>query len=279
MKHADVRRMAALALAEDAARRDCSSSAISPSVRAMAGIVAEQDLVVSGMDLARAVFRCCDAGSHVVSAARDGQVLSPGRVILRVRGCARRLMAAERTALNFLAHLSGIATLTRQYVSAVPRGCRACILDTRKTTPLYRVLEKAAVKHGGGTNHRMDLADAVLLKDNHVAILGGVARAVRSTRAQVGRKMKIEVEVSTIGELREAIDAGADRVLLDNMSDAMVRRAVKIVAGRIPVEASGGVTLKRIPRLARAGVDFISVGALTHSAPAARISMDVCIIG
>lgn len=270
-----VRTAAKNALAEDDFRRDISSRAISPRIRAEAEIRAEQEMVVSGVEAAVEVFRICDPSAKILKQVRAGTVLGSSACILRVRSSARSLLAAERTALNFLAHLSGIATLTRAFVRAVPKNCRAKILDTRKTTPLWRRLEKQAVKDGGGMNHRMSLGDAVLLKDNHVEILGGVACAVAATRESIGRGVPIEVEVKSLSELREALRSGANRVLLDNMTDAQVREAVKIVGGDIPIEVSGGVTLSRVPRLARLGVDYISVGALTHSAPAARMSMDL----
>ncbi len=232
-------------------------------------------MAVSGATAAALAFRLCDRHARVRVHVRDGQSARPGQVILEIRARARALLTAERTALNFLGRLSGIATLTRRFVRAVPKGCRTKILDTRKTTPLLRALEKDAVRHGGGTNHRRTLSESVLIKDNHVMLHGGVGRAVRAARRTSGRGMPIEVEVGTLDELREALDSRADRVLLDNMSIALVRRAVQIVAGRIPIEVSGGVTLDRIAALARLGVDFISIGALTHSAPAAKLSMNI----
>jgi len=217
----------------------------------------------------------------VLKSVRDGRRVGPGRPILRVKGRARSLLSAERTALNFLSRLCGVATLTRRFVDAVPAGARARarararILDTRKTTPLLRHLEKSAVAHGGGKNHRMTLSEAVLLKDNHVLLLGGVLPAIRAVRRRLGKSVEIEVEVKSFAELREALSEGAGRVLLDNMTDRQVRRAMRMVGGRAKVEVSGGVGLDRISRLARLGVDYISVGALTHSALAAKISMDV----
>lgn len=233
-------------------------------------------MVVSGTRAALAAFRLCDPRVRIDSCVRDGRRLRPGGIILRLRGRAKSLLAAERTALNFLGRLSGIATLTRQFVSALPPGSRTKILDTRKTTPLLRTLEKEAVRHGGGTNHRMSLSDAVLLKDNHISVFGGIVKALTRTRQVLGRTASIEVEVGSLRDLVSALEFGADRVLLDNMSDAEIRQAVKLAGRKIPLEVSGGVTLDRIPRLGKIGVDYISVGALTHSAPAANLSMDIC---
>ncbi|OGH59187.1 MAG: nicotinate-nucleotide diphosphorylase (carboxylating) [Candidatus Lindowbacteria bacterium RIFCSPLOWO2_12_FULL_62_27] len=276
-----LRRLVQEALREDGARQDITSRAIPWSMRAVAEIVAEQDMIVSGTAPALMAFRLCDPRVRVLKSVRDGRRVGPGRPILRVKGRARSLLSAERTALNFLSRLCGVATLTRRFVDAVPAGARARarararILDTRKTTPLLRHLEKSAVAHGGGKNHRMTLSEAVLLKDNHVLLLGGVLPAIRAVRRRLGKSVEIEVEVKSFAELREALSEGAGRVLLDNMTDRQVRRAMRMVGGRAKVEVSGGVGLDRISRLARLGVDYISVGALTHSALAAKISMDV----
>lgn len=274
----NLRRLVRAALHEDAAASDVTSRAVPASARASGRIVAEQLLVVSGIEAAAAAFRLLDSRSRVSCPVQNGRVVRPGQVLLKVSARARAILAAERTALNFLSHLCGIATLTRAFVGRLPKATkpRTRILDTRKTTPLLRHLEKDAVRHGGGHNHRRTLAAAVLLKDNHVRLLGGVGPAVRASRRSMrGRRLPIEVEVGTLRELREALSAGADRVLLDNMTDAMIRRCVREVRGRIPVEVSGGVGPGRIARLARLGVDFISIGALTHSAPAAKLSMDI----
>ncbi len=201
----------------------------------------------------------------------DGTAFQPGTILARVRGRARSLLAAERTALNFLQHLSGIATLTSRYVKAV-HGTGAVILDTRKTTPGWRALEKYAVRCGGGTNHRMGLYDAVLVKDNHIAAAGSVRAAVRACLNQT--RLEVEVEAASLAEVREALFAGARRILLDNMSPTQLRRAVRLCRARAVTEASGRVTLDNVRDIARTGVDFISVGAITHSAPAADIALD-----
>ncbi len=232
-------------------------------------------MVVSGMPAAMAAFRATSRRVRFGLRVPNGRVVRRGQTLLKLAGPARALLAAERTALNFLGRLSGIATRTRQFVRAVPRGCRAKILDTRKTTPLLRRLEKEAVLHGGGENHRMTLSDAVLLKDNHVALFGGVARAVFATRRRLGRTVAIEVEVSTAREAIEALISGADRLLLDNMTNREIRAAVGLSGGRVPIEVSGGVTLDRIAALSRLGVDYISVGSITHSVRSAKISMDI----
>lgn len=270
-----IRRLVQDALNEDSYRHDLSSAALPRNQASRGEIVAEQELVVSGISAARLAFQLSDPSIRILRASKDGQNIRPGSAVLSLAGRSRSLLSAERTALNFLGKLSGIATLTRSFVKTIPKGSRAKILDTRKTTPLFRVLEKAAVRHGGGTNHRMSLGDAVLLKDNHVLLMGGVHRAVRATRQKLGPATLIEVEVQNLPELKDAIAAGADRVLLDNMTDEQIRRAIQQVGGKIPVEVSGGITIERIPRLARLGVDFISVGALTHSAPAAKLSMNI----
>ena len=206
-------------------------------------------------------------------AANDGSVVAPGAVIARISGPARGILTAERTALNFLGHLSGIASVTASIVAAV-QGTKAKIVCTRKTTPGLRAVEKYAVRAGGGANHRFGLDDALLIKDNHVAIAGGVVPALRRARAGVGHLVKIEVEVDTLDQLREALGEGADAVLLDNMSLEMLAKAVAIVDGRAITEASGRVTPKSAPSIAATGVDLISIGWLTHSAPVLDIGLD-----
>jgi nicotinate-nucleotide pyrophosphorylase (carboxylating) len=265
-----------LALAEDlgAPPRDATSEAvIDPEATGAAAIRAKEPLVLAGIEAARATFGAVDPALRFTAERHDGDRLRAGEVAVRIEGSLRAILTAERTALNFLQRLSGIATHTARFVEAV-RGTRATILDTRKTTPGWRALEKAAVRAGGGTNHRMGLYDAVLIKDNHVEAAGGVKAAVeRARRAAPGSP--IEVEVGSSGELEEALASGAGRILLDNMDLAAIREAVKRVAGQVPLEASGGVTLDRVRAIAECGVDFISVGALTHSAPAANLSLDL----
>jgi nicotinate-nucleotide pyrophosphorylase (carboxylating) len=263
------------ALLEDLGRAgDLTTDSIVPvEVLARAALVARESGVVAGLDLAKLAFALIDPEIAVEIAANDGSVVEPGAVIARISGPARGILTAERTALNFLGHLSGIASVTASIVAAV-RGTKAKIVCTRKTTPGLRAVEKYAVRAGGGANHRFGLDDALLIKDNHVAIAGGVAPALRRARAGVGHLVKIEVEVDTLDQLREALGEGADAVLLDNMSLEMLAKAVAIVDGRAITEASGRVTPKSAPSIAATGVDLISIGWLTHSAPVLDIGLD-----
>ncbi len=265
-----------VALAEDFGRGDPTSRLTVDADRAgRAAAVAKSELVVAGLAAFRAVFVRVDPSVAVKLAFADGDRATPGSILARVDGPARAILAAERVALNFLQRLGGVATLTRRYVDAVPPGCKARILDTRKTTPGLRALERYAVRCGGGLNHRDDLAGAVLIKDNHIAACGGrVAEAVRRALGGVEPGQRVEVEVTSLEQLAQAIDAGAHAVLLDNMPPDRVVEAVRLVAARVTVEVSGGIKVADVPALARAGVDFISVGALTHSAPAADISLE-----
>ncbi|MGO9236346.1 MAG: carboxylating nicotinate-nucleotide diphosphorylase [Methylocella sp.] len=263
------------ALLEDLGRAgDLTTDLIVPvEVSARAALVARESGVVAGLDLAKLAFELIDPEIAVEIAANDGSVVAPGAVIARISGPARGILTAERTALNFLGHLSGIASVTASIVAAV-RGTKAKIVCTRKTTPGLRAVEKYAVRAGGGANHRFGVDDALLIKDNHVAIAGGVAPALRRARAGVGHLVKIEVEVDTLDQLREALGEGADAVLLDNMSLEMLAKAVAIVDGRAITEASGRVTPKSAPSIAATGVDLISIGWLTHSAPVLDIGLD-----
>jgi len=263
------------ALLEDLGRAgDLTTDLIVPlEVPARAALVARESGVVAGLDLAKLAFELIDPEIAVEIAANDGSVVAPGAVIARISGPARGILTAERTALNFLGHLSGIASVTASIVAAV-RGTKAKIVCTRKTTPGLRAVEKYAVRAGGGANHRFGLDDALLIKDNHVAIAGGVVPALRRARAGVGHLVKIEVEVDTLDQLREALGEGADAVLLDNMSLEMLAEAVAIVDGRAITEASGRVTPKSAPSIAATGVDLISIGWLTHSAPVLDIGLD-----
>ncbi len=263
------------ALLEDLGRAgDLTTDLIVPvEVSARAALVARESGVVAGLDLAKLAFELIDPETAVEIAANDGSVVAPGAVIARISGPARGILTAERTALNFLGHLSGIASVTASIVAAV-RGTKAKIVCTRKTTPGLRAVEKYAVRAGGGANHRFGVDDALLIKDNHVAIAGGVAPALRRARAGVGHLVKIEVEVDTLDQLREALGEGADAVLLDNMSLEMLAKAVAIVDGRAITEASGRVTPKSAPSIAATGVDLISIGWLTHSAPVLDIGLD-----
>jgi len=236
-------------------------------------LVARAPGCIAGLGVALRTFQLVDPAVQVGALVTDGTEITAGTMLATVTGPARSLLAAERVALNLLGRLSGIATATRELVDRI-EGTGAEILDTRKTTPLLRALEKEAVRAGGGRNHRMGLYDAVLIKDNHIEAVGSVGEAVRRARARVGRDVHVEVEIDRVAQLDEAISAGADIVLLDNMRPAELRRAVERAAGRCLLEASGGITLANVRRVAETGVDFISVGWITHSAPSLDIGLD-----
>ena len=263
------------ALEEDGAFNDITTIAtVVTERRARASLVARQAGVVAGVPLAVESFRLLDPKVSIRIDAEDGTRVQAGDSVLFITGHARSILAAERVALNFMQRLSGNASLTARYVDAV-RGTRARILDTRKTTPGWRVLEKYAVRAGGGTNHRFDLASAVLIKDNHLAALeGDIARAVQRARETAPMGTRVEVECERREQVAAAVAAGADIVMLDNMSPDGLRDCVAIVAGRATVEASGGVTLHTVREIAECGVDWVSVGALTHSAPAMDLALD-----
>jgi len=266
------------ALAEDVGSGDVTTLATIPeSLHSSATMVAREPLVVAGLALALASFRECSTRVELHPAADDGDTVKPGAPLLAISGPARALLTAERVALNFVQRLSGVATLTARYVEAV-RGTGARILDTRKTTPGWRELEKYAVACGGGQNHRFGLWDMVLIKDNHLAALrdarpNAIAAAVRQAR-KMYPALKVEVEADTLDQVAQAADAGADIILLDNMSREQLRAAVNLIKGRAKTEASGGVNLETVRPIAETGVDFISVGALTHSARAVDIGLD-----
>ncbi len=261
------------ALAEDIGGGDVTTVATVPAGRRARGtLLAKSALVVAGLDVAVEAFRQLDSKVNVEVRWGDGAHVQPHDVIALITGDARALLTAERTALNVLQRLSGIATLTSRFVTAA--GDRITVLDTRKTTPGWRAIEKYAVRCGGGTNHRQRLDDGVLIKDNHKRLAGGVTAAIAA--AQKGSHgLPIEVEVETLDELDEALAAGAPRILLDNFTTYDIRLAMERVAGRATVEISGGVTLERLPELGTTGAQFVSVGALTHSAPAADISFEL----
>ena len=263
------------ALLEDLGRAgDLTTDAIVPAgFQARTVLVARENGVVAGLDLAKLAFELLDPLIVVRVECEDGATVAPGDVIARVSGPARGILTAERTALNFLGHLSGIASATASIVAAV-QGTKAEIVCTRKTTPCLRAVEKYAVRAGGGANHRFGLDDAILIKDNHIAIAGSVAQALRRARAAAGHLVKIEVEVDTLDQLRVALGEGADAVLLDNMGLAMLAEAVAMVDGRAITEASGRVTPKSAPAIAATGVDLISIGWLTHSAAVLDIGLD-----
>ncbi len=253
---------------------DITSAAVIPAEhRSSLVVAARQPGVIAGLDAAELAFQLVDPAISILRHLPDGAAVASGDVIATITGPSRALLTGERTALNFLGHLSGIATVTAQLVDAI-KGTRASIACTRKTTPGLRALEKYAVRAGGGMNHRFALSDAVLIKDNHVAIAGGVMEAVRRAKAGVGHMVKIELEVDTLEQLREAMEIGVDAVLLDNMTPEKLREAVAIVDRRAVTEASGRVTLETVAAIAAAGVDLISVGWCTHSAPTLDIGLD-----
>jgi nicotinate-nucleotide pyrophosphorylase (carboxylating) len=269
-----LKELIAKALVEDLGSGDITSEAtIRPESESVAVMLAKQDLVLAGIDVAREVFRHLDPDIRFTLFAKDGDRVNAGTEIAKLSGNTRALLAGERTALNLLQHLSGIATLTAKYVEAI-RGLKAEMLDTRKTLPGLRQLEKYAVRMGGGRNHRMGLYDMILIKDNHIRASGGIAKAIESARNRAGQ-LKVEVETSTLDDVREALSSKADIIMLDNMPIDMMREAVKLIAGRALVEASGNITLETIRSIAETGVDFVSSGSLTHSAPAADISMKI----
>jgi nicotinate-nucleotide pyrophosphorylase (carboxylating) len=274
----EIRRVVQLALAEDVGSGDVTTLATVPETAiARAVMKTREPLVPAGLALAEAAFLELSPGAKIEALAKDGQPVKQGRDLLRIEGPARAILSAERVALNFVQRLSGVATLTAQFVEAI-KGTRAKILDTRKTTPGWRRLEKYAVTCGGGQNHRIGLYDMVLIKDNHLAALrnespNAVAAAVQRARAQYPQ-LKIEVEADTLDQVEQAVAAGADFVLLDNMNLIQLRLAVQQAKGRSQTEASGGVNLASVRAIAETGVDFISVGALTHSARAVDIGLD-----
>ena len=262
------------ALEEDLGAGDLTTDAVLPDkVEAVGTFLARESLVVAGLPIAQRIFELLDPGLRFQALAEEGAQVNRGR-LAEVRGDARPLLRGERVALNFLQRLSGIASLTRRFVMRL-EGTRALIRDTRKTSPGLRLLEKYAVRIGGGTNHRFGLYDGVLIKENHAQIAGSVGEAVKRAKARYKGERPVQAEVRDENELRQALAAGADAILLDNMSVEQVDTAVQLVARRVPVEASGGIRLENVRAYAECGVDFISVGALTHSAPAADISFDL----
>ncbi len=272
---AHAERLVDLALEEDLLLGDATSEAtIDPAAHGEGRFLVKEDLVLAGAGVAVRVFEKLGAECRFDRA--DGARAARGEIVGSATGPVRALLAAERTALNFLQRLSGVATATRTCVDALAKGGgRTRLLDTRKTTPGWRLLEKAAVRAGGGKNHRLALGDGILIKDNHVAACGGVAEAVRRARERAGALLRVEVEVVDLPGLEEALSAGADLVLLDNMDDATMAAAVRRAAGRVLLEASGNMTLERLPRVAATGVDFVSMGAITHSARAVDISFEL----
>ena len=268
------------ALREDLSGGDLTTEAtVSAERRAVAKAVAHSTLVLAGSAAFARTFYLVDRGLRVESLKQDGERAEAGEALFIVEGPARSILLAERCALNFLQRLCGVATLTRRFVDALPPGSKTRIADTRKTTPGLRALERLAVRAGGGHNHRNDLGSAVLIKDNHIVAAGGIRVAVERARRHAPHTSRIEVEVDSLPQFEEALAAGADIVLLDNFSDAAVEQAVTRGRGRALLEVSGGITLERVARLAAGGVDVISVGALTHSAPSADIGLDLELLG
>ncbi len=277
--HWIVRQVVRAALEEDLAWGDATTDALVPPALRSAGVLlAKAPGVIAGLPVAEAVFHEIEPAIVFQAVVHDGAAVRPGDILARLEGPAAALLCAERVALNFLQRLSGIATLTRRYVEAV-QGTAARIVDTRKTTPGLRALEKYAVRAGGGQNHRFCLADGVLIKDNHIAALASAGASLREIVARVRQNtphsLRVEVEVTRLDQIEEALAGGADALLLDNMPPPMLREAVRLVAGRAITEASGGITLETVRAVAEAGVDLISVGALTHSAPALDISLEL----
>jgi len=272
----DVDSIVELALREDLHAGDVTSTCtISAGEPAHAELVAKAPLVLCGIAVARRVFALVDPSVQFEAFAADGDRLTAGARVAAVTGSARSILAAERTALNFLQRLGGVATLTAAYVDAAAGRCR--IVDTRKTTPGLRTLQRYAVRCGGGHNHRNDLGAAVLIKENHIRCARGITAAIAAARAGAPHTTTVECEVTTLAEVSEALEAGADTIMLDNMDDEQVQRAVGVIGGRAWVEVSGSVALPRVARLAALGVDLISVGALTHSAPAVDLSLLVTV--
>lgn len=262
------------ALKEDMPEGDITSeNLIPPEAVSKAIFLAKEDGVLAGIDVAGRVFWRIDSHIVFVKDVEDGSSIRSGDTLARIEGPSISLLKGERTALNFLQRMSGIATLTHRYVQGL-EGYRAQILDTRKTTPSLRSLEKYAVKMGGGTNHRLNLSDMVLIKDNHLKIVGSISEAIKRARTRVGPNVKIEVETMTLEGVKEAVRAGADMIMLDNMTPERMRAAVNWVDGRVPLEASGNVNLSTLKEIASSGVDFISVGGLTHSYRSLDISME-----
>jgi len=268
-------RLIDLAIAEDLGSGDLTTEALFPAnEQGRAAFVAREPLVASGCEAAMAVFRRLDPTCRFSRVCAEGTRAKPGRRLLTVHGPLRALLSGERAALNFVRRLSGIATLASRYAEHLEgTGCR--LLDTRKTTPGWRVLEKAAVRAGGGCNHRMGLFDGVMIKDNHIDAAGSIARAVAKARSRIPPTVRIEVECANLKQVRSALAAGADIIMLDNMDPTRMRRAVEIVAGRALTEASGRLDLQTIGQAAHTGVDFVSVGALTHSARSVDVAMDM----
>jgi nicotinate-nucleotide pyrophosphorylase (carboxylating) len=269
-----VKQLIHAAIEEDLGRGDVTTEAIiAEHIISRAQLITKEEIVLAGIEVFAKVYAAVDGAVQIKPSYKDGDQLSAGTIIAYLEGPARSLLAGERVALNFLQRLSGIATLTRRYVDAV-QGYNVDIVDTRKTTPGWRVLEKYAVRVGGGKNHRHDLGDGVLIKDNHIVAAGGITEAVTMARRHSHHLLKIEVEVETLDQVLEALQVGADVIMLDNMPATRLAEAVSIIAGKALVEASGGINLESVLEVARMGVDLISIGKLTHSAPSTDIHLE-----
>jgi len=273
----EIKKLVEAALIEDIGGGDITSEVLFKNSRVISGnIKAKESFILAGIDVAREVFNIVNPCVIFRAAKKDGSKVKEGDILAELTGNAPDLMKGERTALNFIQHLSGIATLTSSYVEAV-RGARAKIVDTRKTTPGLRTLEKYAVRMGGGKNHRVGLFDGILIKDNHIAACGSITEAVTRAASAAPHTLKIEVEVCNLDQVREALEAGADIIMLDNMGLSEMKDAVKMIAGEAVVEASGNITLKNVSDVALTGVDIISIGAITHCAPSVDVSMNITV--
>ena len=270
-----IRKIIQSALEEDISTGDITTAAVlTGNETGKATAFAKIELVAAGIDVFRETFLVLDSRIQFIGCCEDGQVVQKGGSLAEISGNLGSILTAERVALNFLQRMCGIATLTRKYVDAI-QGTRAKILDTRKTAPGLRCLDKYAVKIGGGMNHRFGLYDGILIKDNHIAAAGGISQALTRARGRFPHTLKVEVEVKNLSELKEAFDSGADTIMLDNMTVGDMKKAVDIINRRVPLEASGNVSLTNVRQIAETGVDFISVGALTHSVPASDISLKI----
>jgi nicotinate-nucleotide pyrophosphorylase (carboxylating) len=275
MMDQEIKKIIKSSLAEDIGTGDITTQAtVSPKVKGRAQAVAKDNFIVAGLDVFEATFKCLDKNIRIKKMAADGSRVKKGDVIAEVEGRLSAILQAERVALNLFQRMSGIATQTAKYVAAV-QGTKVKILDTRKTVPGLRILDKMAVRLGGGTNHRIGLYDGVLIKDNHIEAAGGITAAVAAQKKHLRRKLKIEVETKNLREVQEALKCGADIIMLDNMKLDAMKKAVDFVAGRALLEASGNVNLRRVAAIAATGVNWISIGELTHSVRAADISLKV----
>lgn len=262
-------------LEEDVGSGDITTENIIPKEAITVGLIqAKQRGIIAGIDVARLVFTTLSPDISFTAMVADGDEVEEHTILAKIEGDARVILTGERLALNLLQHMSGIATLTASF-ARLAEGTKAHVVDTRKTLPGLRMLEKYAIRVGGGRNHRMGLYDAVMIKDNHIKVAGGITQAVTMTRSEISHTVKIEVETETLEQVQEAVEAGADIIMLDNMSVQMMEKAVRFIDGRAIVEASGGVTKERLPAIAQTGVDVISIGALTNSAPILDISLDI----